>query len=297
MMKFAQNPITLKELRSRMRGRRAFVVLTVYLLFMGGIMTLVYLAQTSSGGRPSATSSRGAGKAIFAAVIAMQVLLVIFIGPAFTAGAISGEKERQTFDLLRTTLLSAKSFVLGKLFSALSYVALLIIVSIPLQFIAFWLGGLSLSELLVSQLIIGVAAVTFAMWGLYCSSAMKTTLSASVATFAGAAFVTFGFPFIVFLFGLALGPLIITLSIPSWIEEATLMYSGLALAITNLPGTLILSEVILVEENSLFAFSQTVGGHTIWAPSPWLIFIPIYIFLAWLLYRACVRRVRRITDG
>ncbi len=163
MTSFSQNPITLKELRSRMRGRRAFVVLTVYLLFMGGIISLVYLAQTSSSGRATASNTRETGKAIFASVLAMQILLVIFIGPAFTSGAISGEKERQTFDLLRTTLLSAKSFVLGKLLSALSYVALLIIISIPLQFIAFWLGGLSLSELLISQLIIGVAAVTLAM--------------------------------------------------------------------------------------------------------------------------------------
>ena len=297
-MKLAQNPITLKELRSRMRGRRAFVVLTVYLIFMGGIMALVYLAQTSSGRRLTASSTRDAGKAIFTSVIAMQIILVIFIGPAFTAGAISGEKERQTFDLLRTTLLSAKSFVLGKLFSALSYVALLIIVSIPLQFIAFWLGGLSLSELLISQLIIGVAAVTFAMWGLYCSSAMKTTLSASVATFAGAAFITFGLPFIVFLSGLALSSVIINLDIPDWIGEAALMYGGLALITINLPGTLILSEIILVEENTLFTFSQSVsGGHTVWVLSPWLLFIPIYILLAWLFYRACVKRVRQITDS
>ena len=128
-----QNPVTVKELRSRMRGRRAYAILTTYLLLMSGLVLLVYVAFASSVGNPFGPSSRQAGKAIFAAVLGVQMFLVIFVGPAFTAAAISGEKERQTYDLLRTTLLSARSLVTGKLFSALAYVFLLIIASIPLQ--------------------------------------------------------------------------------------------------------------------------------------------------------------------
>ncbi|MFQ5436714.1 MAG: hypothetical protein ACE5FD_17795, partial [Anaerolineae bacterium] len=45
-----QNPITIKELRSRMRGRRAFVVLTVYLFLMSSFISLIYLAYAESAG-------------------------------------------------------------------------------------------------------------------------------------------------------------------------------------------------------------------------------------------------------
>ena len=41
LRRWLQNPVTVKELRSRMRGRRAFVVLTVYLLLTSGFISLV----------------------------------------------------------------------------------------------------------------------------------------------------------------------------------------------------------------------------------------------------------------
>ena len=290
-----QNPVTLKELRSRMRGRRAFVVLTVYLLFMSLFLALIYLAYLSTSG-PGGSGARDAGKIMFTAVLGMQIFLVIFIAPAFTASAISGEKERQTYDLLRTTLLSPSAFVLGKLLSALSYVVLLILASIPLQSISFLLGGLSPEELIISQILILVAAATFALYGLYCSARMKTTLAAIIAAYGGALFVTFGTPLIAVLITLITGAAFITTGTVSWVTEATLTYLGLTLSATNLPATLILSETILQQENTLFFYAQSIRGHSVWLFSPWPLFILVYALAAWLLYRACVRYVRKISD-
>ena len=289
------NPVTVKELRSRMRGRRAFAVLTLYLLILGGVITVVYLAYTGNVAGPGSSAARTAGKGLFAAVLAVQVFLVAFIGPTFTAGAISGERERQTFDLLRTTLLSAESFVLGKLISALSYVFLLVLVSIPLQSIAFLLGGLSLTELVISQLLIVVAAVTYALYGLWCSAAMRTTLAATVTTFAGMLFVTFGTPLVA---GMAavLGTTFTIGRAPNPLFEALALYSGLTAAATNLPATLILSETIFLSEDALFGFSQPTAGGTIWLFSPWPLFILFHALAAMVLYIWTVRRVRRVSD-
>jgi ABC-type transport system involved in multi-copper enzyme maturation permease subunit len=279
-----------------MRGRRAFVVLTVYLLVMSAFISLIYLAYASASSGPFGPDSRQAGKVVFSAVLGVQVFLVIFIGPAFTAGAVTGEKERQTYDLLRTTLLTAGSFVRGKLLSALSYVFLLILAAIPLQSIAFLLGGISFVELFLSQVIVVVSALTFALYGLYCSSAMRTTLAASVVTFAGALFLTLGIPVIVFLFAAVLGPILFGTATLSWVAEAMLFYGGLLLAATNLPATLVVSDIVLLQENSLFLFRQTLSGHNVWLFSPWPLFLLLYILLALLLYWASVRRVRRIAD-
>ena len=299
IQRLRENPVTVKELRSRMRGRRAFVVLTVHLLVMSGFITLVYSAFASAASGPFGPDSREVGKVIFSSVLGLQVMLVIFVGPSFTAGAISGEKERQTYDLLRTTLLSAKSFVAGKLVSALSYVLLLIFAAIPLQSIAFLMGGVALVELILSQVIVLVGAVTFALWGLYASSRMRTTLASSVVTFGGALFVTVGIPVVVGLFSMILSPFFVGAAALSWVAEATLMYVLMVLAATNLPATLIVSDVILVQEGSLWYFSQSVGGasgasHSIWLFSPWPLFLLLYSLLALVLFWACVRRVRKI---
>lgn len=286
------NPVTVKELRGRMRGRRAFAVLTLYLALLSGVIALVYLVYASGANGVGSTAARTAGKGLFAAVLAVQVFLVVFIGPAFTAGAISGERERQTFDLLKTTLLSAESVVLGKLISALSYVFLLVLVSIPLQSIAFLLGGLSLTELLLSQLLILIAAVTYALYGLWCSATMRTTLAATVATFGGMLFAVFGVPLLA---GMA-AVLSSSLQLSGPVIEATLLYTGLALAATNLPATLIVSEVLFLEQNTLFFFSQFLYGTRVWLFSPWTLFIVLHILAAAVLYGLTVRRVRRVSD-
>jgi len=292
-----QNPVTMKELRSRMRGRRAFVVLTVYLLVMSLFLSLVYLAYASASGTRFGPDSRQAGKAMFATVLGVEVFLVIFIAPAFTAGAITGEKERQTYDLLRTTLLPANWFVLGKLLSALSYVFLLIFASIPLQSISFLLGGLSVEELVIGQLLVLAAAVVFALFGLYCSSVMRSTLAASVVTFGGALFWTIGLPILIFMFVGFFGSVIFTSSIGR-VTESILYYIGLALVTTNLPATMIATEVVLLQENSLFFFkiplSSSSGSLTLL--SPWSLFLIVYILIALFLYWACVRRVKRIAS-
>ena len=160
-----------------------------------------------------------AGKTVFGAVLAVQVFLIVFIGPAFTAGAISGERERQTYDLLRTTLLPAGALVRGKLLSALSYVLLLVFAAIPLQSLAFLLGGIAWEELIISQLLIVVAAITYALAGLYASSLMRSTLAASVTTYAIALFLVVGLP-ILALFSISfIGIALSSPRTPTWVEH------------------------------------------------------------------------------
>lgn len=288
------NPVAVKELRSRMRGRRAFVVLTIYVLLMSLLIFLVYLLYAAASSNAFGPSNRQAGKAVFGAVLAVEIFLVLFVGPAFTSGAISGEKERRTYDLLRTTLLPARSLVSGKLLSALSYVMLLVLVSVPLQSIAFLLGGVSPVEVLVSQLLVVVSAVTFALIGLFCSTLMRSTLAATIATFAVAMFLTFGVPLIGGVTASILGPLFFGVPSPGWFVQAILIFAGLTLAATNLPATLIISEVVLLEEDALILFSQSIDGRSVTFISPWLVYLLFYLLLGLILYWLTVRRVKRV---
>jgi len=296
---FTENPVTVKELRSRMRGRRAFVVLSIYLAVMSGIIAIAYLSYTASASGPYGPDTRDTGKVVLGIVVGIEVFLAMFMAPSFTAGAISGEKERQTFDLLRTTLLPARWFVTGKLLSALSYVFLLIFASLPLQSIAFMLGGVSWVEMLISQLLIMVAAITYALFGLFCSSLMKSTLSASVMTFAGILFFTMGAPSVVVFAAAVISPLMYGVS-SSWIFEAALAIGALFIAATNLPATLITSAVFLIDEGAVFYTNQTFSGggtsHSVPLLSPWTLFIFLHLAFALLMYWLTVRRVRRISN-
>lgn len=290
-----QNPVTVKELRSRMRGRRAFVVLTIYLLIMAFFVSMIYLAIVINDGGTSSSATRFAGQSIFFTMVSIQAFLVVFIGPAFTAGSISGERERQTYDLLRTTLLSPRSFVAGKLFSALSYVFLLVLSAIPLISMAFMLGGVTLLEVILSQLLLLVSAVAFAMLGLYFSSFMRTTMAASVTTYAAALFLTIGTPILVGISLSIIGPLFLS-GTTSWVIEALFSYLGLLISATNLPATLILSELFLREQNAVWGFVERIGPHSLWFFSPWYVFILFYSILSLYFFWRTVKRVDQIAN-
>lgn len=288
------NPVTTKELRSRMRGRRAFIVLTVYLLLMGAFVSLIYLGfyvNSSS----DVSSTRQAGQTIFITMLVVQGFLVVFIGPSFTAGAISGEKERQTYDLLRTTLLSPQAFVMGKLLSAMSYVFLLLFAAVPLISLAFMLGGVATSEVILSQLVLLVSGVTFAMMGLYFSSSMRTTMAASVTTYASALFITIGTPIIAIIVASIMASIIFTSSVP-WFIEAGTVYLGLILVATNLPATMIVSDIFLRSENTLWGFTEMVDSVNVWFFSPWYVFLIFYLLLTLFLYRRTVKKVAVIAN-
>ena len=136
------NPLLIKELRGRMRGARGFVVLTVYLVLLSCFAAVVYYAYTLNASSPmGGLDMAELGTAVFASVVIIEIFMVMLITPAFTAGAISGERERKTFELLRTTLLSGRQLVYGKFASALTYMLLLILTAVPLESLAFFMGG------------------------------------------------------------------------------------------------------------------------------------------------------------
>ncbi len=293
-----ENPVTVKELRSRMRGARGFIVLTLYLVLLSALIGLVYFAYAAAANQPFGPDPRQAGKPILGTVVAIQVMLVVVLVPAFTTGAISGEKERQTYDLLRTTLLSANSLVFGKLLSALSFVALLILTTLPVESIAFMLGGVSPAEVIISQLLILVAAVAYAILGLYFSAIMRTTLAATVSTYTISLVLTLGLPiFFMFIIGFIGSLAFSSTSTLTWFQEAMLAYAGLFLAAMNLPATLIAAEIFLTQEDGLFFITETISGHPVALPSPWWMFLILYTLLALVLYWACVRTVRRIANS
>ena len=165
-----RNPVTLKELRGRMRGARAFITLVIYLGLMSAFVSLLYALYVSSGSNYYSGYNAGPdrqllGKFVFGAVVGIELLLVCFICPAFTVGAISGERERQTFDLLRTTLLRARALVLGKLVSSLSYAALLLVAALPLQSLAFLLGGVAAEEVAIASVLLLSTAFLYSAAG------------------------------------------------------------------------------------------------------------------------------------
>lgn len=159
-----------KELRSRLRRERSIWLIIAYLCVLGllGFVFLLRANAFSGGSRVYLLSQTGAQ--LYALLSLVQLAWVVFIAPAFTATSVNGEKERQTYDLLLCSKLSAFSLLTGKLIAGLANVLLLIVASIPLFSLVFFFGGVAPSQVFAMLLICVMTAIVAGTFGLFCST-------------------------------------------------------------------------------------------------------------------------------
>jgi ABC-2 type transport system permease protein len=177
------NPIIVKELRSRMRGARAFITLTVALVLTAIFSFFLYRLAVANSQYAYSPLSPQIGQTLFAGLIFLELMIVSAITPAITAGAISGEKERQTYEMLLATPLHPLNILWGKLVSALSYVLLLVFVAVPMSSLIFIFGGVTARDMLKTLAILTVIAAMFGVMGLFMSALFERTGRATTAAY------------------------------------------------------------------------------------------------------------------
>lgn len=177
------NPIMVKELRSRMRGVRAFAVLTAVLVLLAGVSYLFYRIVLSATRYSNSPVGPQIGYTLLVALTLVEMLIVCFVTPAVTAGTISGEKEKLTYEMLLATPLRPASILWGKLLSALGYVFLLLLASIPMASLVFVYGGVTLTDMLKALSILTGTGVTLGVIGVTLSAWLGRTVRATVLTY------------------------------------------------------------------------------------------------------------------
>jgi ABC-type transport system involved in multi-copper enzyme maturation permease subunit len=144
-----RNALVLKELRTRMRSFRSTVIIMAYMAILATI-AIAFLIQQQG---PAGSSSSDIGVRLYQALCIFQLFLILFITPATTAGAISGERQRQTWDLLLVTRLSRFGIVWGKLLTGVGFGILLLFASMPLFSLVFLFGGVEPGDIVQTYLV------------------------------------------------------------------------------------------------------------------------------------------------
>lgn len=293
------NPLMVKELRERMRGMRAFVVITVYLALMGGFITLMYLISTQNVNTLTVTGVLG--RNLFRGVVMMQMLLIVFIAPSFTANTVTSEYEQRTYDLLQITLLPYQSFIIGKLESALSYIFLLLIAAIPIQSIAFLFGGVSQLELVITFAILTMSAILLGTVGLYFSILLQQTIVASIRTY----LIAFGFMVVLPNVVITLIQ-IIRMTLDDIVDkyaqiQALLIYlQNIAESISPINALTKSQELILNERGIIFYTESIFDGRALThVPliAHWLMLCIIYAVLSAIFLILSVRKLKSNDDA
>ncbi|HZU11307.1 MAG TPA: ABC transporter permease subunit [Chloroflexota bacterium] len=171
------NSVIDKELRTRMRGWRSIAVLMGYMAVLGIIAIAVLVQQV---GPSAAGQSSQAGLQLYEVLCIFQLLLILFVTPATTASAISGERQRQTWDLLRVTHLSSFGIVWGKLVAGLAFNLLLIFGSLPLFSLVFLFGGVAPDDILHTYVVFLATVLLLGMSSLFISALTRRVAASMV---------------------------------------------------------------------------------------------------------------------
>jgi hypothetical protein len=109
--------------------------------------------------------------------------MVAVLAPAATAGAISSEREHQTLELLAVTPISSLAIVLGKLVSALAWVFVLVLASIPVTALVFVFGGVAPDDVVRGYVVLFATAIGLGSVGIFFSALTRRTGASTGLTF------------------------------------------------------------------------------------------------------------------
>lgn len=184
-MKIRLNPIVKKDFQVSARSMRLSWGVFAYeaLLTMTFLLALAVIQELNDNiyGEGNIYSSL---IYLFPALAVAQLCLVALIVPIITSSSISGEKERQTFDIMLTTCMSPFSIVVGKVASAVTRILFYVAAGMPIMALPFVVGGLSWSSLIYFLLAVILLSVLSGSIGIFCSSVCRRSITAVIMSFA-----------------------------------------------------------------------------------------------------------------
>jgi len=156
-------PIFDKELRVSSRRRRNYVLRSVYLAFLTVFVVVVWLQEVqfiSSSGLYTSSRLAAAGKAVVMTIVWFQFCATQALAVIMLSTAIGDEIYLRTLGVLMTTPITSFQIVLGKLFSKLLQLILLLAISLPLLAIIRVFGGVPW-DYVISSLCITLTTIIF----------------------------------------------------------------------------------------------------------------------------------------
>lgn len=136
------NPMVKKDIKVQARSMRCCWEIFVY----EAIMAVVFFFAMFLFSQQMTYSSANIYSSIvwlYPALAVTQIFILGVVVPVRTASAISGEKERQTFDIMMTTSMTGFSIIMGKVLTAMIQSMFYVVAGLPIVALAFVIGGLS----------------------------------------------------------------------------------------------------------------------------------------------------------
>jgi ABC-type transport system involved in cytochrome c biogenesis permease component len=172
-----ENPVWTREWRSRWRRPLTPISIFAYAGLLAAVAGL-YFSANIAGTLSTEAQTGQRGQELLLWLARCQLVLAALFAATLSAPAISSERESGTLAMLRLTPLTMGRIVQGKFRSAALVVLLLVFVPLPMNSIAFVLGGVSVGEFAAVVLLQCSTTVLCAAGGIRLSVSARSTSTA-----------------------------------------------------------------------------------------------------------------------
>ncbi len=170
------DPLWLRELQQTVRAPRTPLLLAM-------VVTLLALLLSGVGALArSNEDSAEVGRALHHTFFSLAFFVVSWTGAAVAASSIASERAGRTWEALALTRLGPQRIARGKFLAAFSYVVLYIVALSPISVMSFLFGGVTLTEVAGSLLLLGVFGALSVGLGLTLGTRSKSPAGAVVIT-------------------------------------------------------------------------------------------------------------------
>ena len=174
------NPILSFSATRRMRSFKTLLIAAVWLVVMMGVAFMVMGQLFSSG---ASIQGLRTGVSCYQVLLIVQFVLIILVAPAMTSGAIAGERERQTLELLLVTNTRSFRIVWGKAMESFAMLALLIVCGFPVMCMTMIAGAVTILQILAGELFLLVMAFAAVCVGVLSSALARSTVGSSILSY------------------------------------------------------------------------------------------------------------------
>jgi ABC-2 type transport system permease protein len=168
------NPIILRELITQLRKKQSFF----YLFLFVGAGILAFLGFWNSFLKNQYIYPRDYTRDFLMGLTMIEGIILLLIAPLLSATSFCLEKERETWDLLRTSPINLASILLGKFLSSILFIWIIMLSMIPVFSLIMPFGGVSPIEITTIFCVFTEGIIIATLIGLYSSVRWKKTIQA-----------------------------------------------------------------------------------------------------------------------
>lgn len=172
------NPILKKDILVNARSPKMIIAVTLINCLFALIAAIAFAMASGSGYQTYYSYI----VKLFPILGGCELGIISFTLPVMTSTSISGERERQTLEIMLTTPVRSSSIILGKLLSAMVTTFMYVAATLPFLAVSFVVGGLGWKSLFEFIGIVLYVDIYIGSFGMFYSCVRRTSVSATIAT-------------------------------------------------------------------------------------------------------------------